>query len=223
MSVKKYYKKLRERFFPKAISFSDVKGLGMVSLYAGNIPYNLNYRKIGLSITKNDKNHIRHDITNAHDVADNSVDIYQAEDVFEHIEYDKLDSVVKDIYRILKPGGLFRLSVPDYRCDVLFDRAVKDDGGEIIFDPFGGGDYSQQTKKVINGGHVWFPTYEKVKKLLSCAPFSKIEFLHYYDENDQPHCNRIDYSRGFVQRTPDHDQRVSDPYRPMSIVVDCYK
>ncbi len=34
---------------------------------------------------------------------------------------------------------------------------------------------------------------------------------------------KIDYSKGYIYRTPDHDSRVKNPYRPMSIVVDCHK
>jgi len=205
------------------LSFSSLKKLSYIHLYAGDIPQNLNYQKIGLSITNADENHIRHNIINSHDISDNSVDVYQAEDVFEHIEYEKLESIVKDIYRILKPGGLFRLSVPDYRCNILYNRSIKDDDGKIIFDPFGGGDYSESEKKVTNGGHLWFPTFEKIKELLMKIPFSIIDYLHYYDEDGNPHCKEIDYKKGYIQRTPDHDERVSNPYRPMSIVVDCYK
>lgn len=205
------------------INFSTVNGLKFIHFYAGNIPQNFNYRKIGLSLTHNDENHIKHNITNAHDVNDNSVDIYQAEDVFEHIKYDKLELVLKDIYRILKPNGLFRLSVPDYRCDILINRSMKDDSGNIIFDPDGGGNYSKQEKKVINGGHIWFPTIENIRNLLNKIPFARIDYLHYIDEEGKPHCNKIDYTKGFIQRTPDNDERVKNPYRPMSIVVDCYK
>ena len=81
------------------------------------------------------------------------------------------------------------------------------------------------TKKVENGGHLWFPTYKSVKPLLESTNFSndKINFLHYYDENKKPVVNNIDYSMGYISRTPDNDKRVQNPRRPMSIVVDCYK
>jgi len=208
----------------KPITFFMLNNLNFVQLYAGDVPINdLNRKKIGLSLTQNDENHIKFDITELHSLNDNSVDTYQVEDVFEHIEYDKLEFVVKDIYRILKPNGLFRLSIPDYRCDILYNRSIKDNYGNIIFDPEGGGRYCKKTKKVIDGGHVWLPTIEKVKSLLMKAPFSKIDYLHYYDENGKPHYNKIDYAKGYIARTPDHDERVKYPYRPLSIVVDCYK
>ena len=53
--------------------------------------------------------------------------------------------------------------------------------------------------------------------------YGKINYLHYYDNNNNSITNKIDYSKGYVRRTPDHDNRVKNPYRAMSIVVDCYK
>ena len=83
---------------------------------------------------------IKHDLTKKHDLYDNSVDIYQSEDVFEHIEYDELLPAINDIYRILKPNGLFRLSIPDYNQKLITDRCLKKNG-VIYFDPNGGGEY----------------------------------------------------------------------------------
>ena len=48
-------------------------------------------------------------------------------------------------------------------------------------------------------------------------------FYHYYDESGKGVTEPIDYSISHVMRTPDHDERVKNPYRPMSIVVDCIK
>lgn len=52
---------------------------------------------------------------------------------------------------------------------------------------------------------------------------SQFESLHYHDENRTLHTKPLDYSKGFVKRTADNDDRVSRPFRPMSIVVDCIK
>lgn len=75
----------------------------------------------------------------------------------------------------------------------------------------------------MNDGHVWFPKFENAAELLADTGFSSVEFLRYYDESGTPHTKPIDYSKGFVKRTPDNDDGVSDPFRPMSIVVDCIK
>lgn len=211
--------------------FEDLAKLPVVHLYAGDIPNKPEYRTrniVGLSFTQNDAWHIRHDIVHCHPLPDESVDSYQVEDVFEHIPYEKLEYVVADIHRILKKGGLFRLSVPDYRCDILYERSEKDHDGNIVFDPGGGGRYQRQQGRfgkttVVDGGHVWFPVVESVKQLLRDIPFTSVEFLQYFDERSVPHIAPIDYSKGYIQRTPDHDVRVAKSFRPMSIVVDCVK
>jgi SAM-dependent methyltransferase len=177
----------------------------------------------GLSLFRDDKFHIKHNITHQIELNDNTVDVVQSEDVFEHIEYQDLTKVLCDIYRVLKPGGYLRMSVPDYRCDVLYERSVKDDSGSILFDAGGGGRYDAINNKVVDGGHVWFPRYETVKTLLNTTPFERYTFYHYYNEWNEPITDDIDYSKGYVQRTPDHDDRVKYPKRPMSIVVDCFK
>lgn len=207
------------------MKFDELEGLPFLYLYAGDLPDKPQYRStpaIGLSLTQDNDRHVQHDVSTIHRVRSNSVDQYQAEDVLEHIAFSVIPDVLVDIYRMLKKGGLFRLSLPDYRCDCLYTRALYDYRGNIVFDPGGGGEYTS-AGQVTGRGHVWFPTYEMVKNLLAPVPFSSIEFLHWYDESGEPHCKSIDYSKGFIQRTPDHDPRVRSPYRPMSLVVDCTK
>lgn len=207
-----------------ALSFAAIARREQIHLYAGDVPNLPEYvgkGLVGLSLTASDGRHIRHDITKPYPLADGTVDSYQAEDVFEHIEYGKLVAVVDEIHRVLKPGGFFRLSVPDYRCDILRNRSLYNVAGEIAFDPIGGGAF--RDGRVVDGGHVWFPTYEKVKRLIERSKFDDFKFYHYYNENGQSVTNEIDYSRGYVMRTPDHDARVQNPYRAMSIVVDMFK
>lgn len=226
------------------MKFENIINLEKIYFYAGDLKqwncvavekrFKLTNKKwIGLTLPKygengygtEDENHILFDITKKMPLNDNSVDIYQSEDVHEHIEYNLLKEQINEVYRCLKKDGLFRLSVPDYNCDILYNRTKKDKYGKLIFDAGGGGYYNEKEKKVKGNGHVWFPTYENVKTLLESTHFSngKITFLHYYDENKKPITNKIDYSLGYISRTPDNDKRVNNPYRPMSIVVDCYK
>lgn len=214
-----FEKSKSEENFDK-IQWCDIEKLQNIRLYAGDIPGDKNYENvIGLSITKSDRRHIYHDITFPIPLKDNSVNSYQSEDVFEHIEYDKLTAVIDEIYRILKPGGVFRLSVPDYGSDILINRSEKDEYGNIIFDPGGGG-----TRE--NPGHLWFPNYKLVSNLLNKTLFArngKITFLHHYNEDGSFELKNIDYSIGFVKRTPDNDSRVKHPRRPLSLVVDLLK
>lgn len=195
-----------------------------VFFYAGDIPdseYYSRYDYVGLSLKRADKRHIRFDVTEKYPIPNDTIDAYQAEDVFEHIPYQYLVDAINEIYRILKPGGYFRLSVPDYRFDEYANRVQRDGQGKIIFDPDGGGDYCDGN--VINGGHVWFPTFESVNDLVLRSKFSNYEFYHYYTKGGESVTKEIDYSKGYIQRTPDHDKRSANPYRAMSIVVDMYK
>lgn len=209
--------------------FEDIKYMSKIYLYCGDMPPKSRMETgksfVGLSLTRDDRLHIRHDVTKRMDLLDDSVDIVQSEDVMEHIEYEELPNCIDEIYRVLKPGGLFRLSMPDYGCDVLYNRSVKDEEGNLIFDAGGGGSYDKVNKKVINGGHVWFPRYNLVKELMEKTKFEKdkVEYLHYYDNEDKPVVKNIDYRMGYIYRTPDNDHRVKNPRRPMSIVLDCYK
>lgn len=192
-----------------------------IKVYAGDV-YNVDGLYdgwIGLSLAQENENHIKHDMRNKLPFEDNSIDAFQSEDVFEHIEYNLLPQIINDIYRVLKPKALFRLSLPDYRCDILRRRSLYDFEGNLIYDPFDGG-----TDKTP--GHLWFPMIESVRKLLESTKFhthGSTEYLHFYEIDGTPITKSIDYSLGMIRRTPDNDDRVKNPYRPMSIVVDMHK
>ena len=145
--------------------------------------------KHGLDINLLEKypNIIYHDIEKPFPLPDNSVDRIISEHCFEHIEITKYPTILKELYRILKPGGLFRLAVPDYQspgdCFYL----------EKGFDP-------------RNNLHITLTTYKLLKPILDESPFN-VNILHYWkDENEFIH-NKIDYSKGYIKRTPENDER----------------
>ena len=195
-------------------------------LYAGHLfPALAQYpTHIGLTIGQADSRNIAHDIRLPMPIPDQSIAIYQAEDVFEHVPYPDIPAILEDIYRALRSGGLFRLSVPDYRCDVLRGRSVTNDAGDIVFDPGGGGRF--EGGRVVDGGHIWFPTIETVRSLFENSSFAhrgRVDYLHYTAPDGASVLKPIDYALGFVKRTPDNDPRVANPRRAMSIVVDAWK
>ena len=215
--------KMGDTLFHK-MTFEEAAAFNVLRLYAGDIPAKPLYENqgfIGLSIKQADWNTIKHDITRPFPLKDNMVDFFQAEDVLEHIPYEALPAVFAEIHRILKPGARFRLSVPDYRCDVYASRCQRDAQGRIVFDPDGGGWY--RDGKPGGGAHLWFPVFESVKALCDASPFATAEFYHYYDEEGRSVTRPIDYTFGYIDRTPDHDPRVQDPYRALSLVVDLIK
>lgn len=214
LNKKNIYLCAGENFYEKWPEYKSKTTLDWIGIWK-DMSENLETQNLGLINNKNPSHlyNIKHDLTKKYDLPDNCVDIYQSEDVFEHIEYDKLVFSINEIYRILKPGGLFRLSIPDYN-DINIIRRCRKDNGIIIFDPNGGGDYVDG--KVINGGHLWFPTIDTVKSLLNNTLFTKIHYLQYYDSKNIYHYNDIDYSKGYISRTPKYSTK-------KSIVLDCYK
>jgi hypothetical protein len=156
------------------------------------------------------------------EIPDNSVTLFQSEDKVHYTKKSNFVTFFNEVYRILEPGGLCRLSIPDYRCDVLKNRVHRDDFGNISYDKCAGGVFDEDNNKMI-GGVLWFPTYEVIKELLDETDFEILDFIHYYKDDNEFIMNPIEYDLGYVQRTPDHDHRVQNPKRPMSIVIDCYK
>lgn len=199
---------------------------GSKRLYAGKLRRALPQFRTHFGVTPffASTRNIQHDVAEAYPIPDNTVEVFQSEDVFEHIELERLPAVLNEVHRVLVPGGLFRLSVPDYHFDQYRDRSQRGRNGEIVFDPGGGGEYKDG--QVVGGGHLWFPTIETVRGLFDRSPFGSrgtVRFLHYTNADGTFALERIDYSKGFIQRTPDHDTRVKDRPRPISIVVDAHK
>jgi SAM-dependent methyltransferase len=197
-----------------------------VNLYAGKVSRGLPQFATHWGITPYyaSSRNVCHDVTMPYPIPDQSVDCYQSEDVFEHIPLARIVPIIDEIHRVLKPGGLFRLSVPDYHFDLYRDRTRRGADGQFLFDPGGGGNF--RDGQVVDGGHLWFPTIELMRELMGQSRFAgggRIEYLHYTEADGSFTIRPIDYSLGHIQRTPDHDARVADNPRPLSIVIDAWK
>jgi SAM-dependent methyltransferase len=161
---------------------------------------------------------IPHDLVDPFPIPSDCISVFQAEDVFEHIELDQIPPIIAEVHRILEPGGLFRFSVPDYHCEAYRARTLCDAEGELLFDPYGEG--YLEDGRVCGGGHVWFPTIDKVRELFAGSPFKRVDYLHYNNPDGSAVLEPIDHSLGLVRRTPEHDDRSTGP---ISIVVDAWK
>jgi hypothetical protein len=195
-------------------------------LYAGKLRRALPQFTTHLGVTPfyASTRNIKHDVAEPFPIPAGSVEVFQSEDVFEHIELTKMVPIFNEIYRVLSRGGLFRLSLPDYHFDQYIRRCQRGPQGEIVFDPIGGGKFVDG--RVVEGGHVWFPTIELVRDLFNESLFGahgQIKYLQYTNADGTFQLDPIDYSLGYIQRTPDHDARVADRPRPISIVIDALK
>jgi SAM-dependent methyltransferase len=207
-------------------SWADFEKSGSRKLYAGKLRRALPQFATHFGVTPfyASTRNIKHDLVEPFPIPDGSVDTFQSEDVFEHIELAKMVLIFNEIYRVLSPAGLFRLSLPDYHLDLNVERSRKDSDGKIVFDPGGGGQFVDG--RIIGGGHVWFPTIEIVRDLFRDSLFGAggvVKFLQYNNGDGTFERQSVDYSLGYINRTPDHDDRASNSLRPISIVVDAFK
>lgn len=187
---------------------------------------------IGLALEPKHDRETRHDATAALPFGDNSIAKVQSQDVFEHLPFEKVSFVMDEVYRVLKPGGTFRLSVPDYRSPVLKRRSVYDWRGRVTGDLLmGATPYLDETTgdarvRFSEDGHahVWFPRYELVTHLILKSEIRKsreIKFYQCFVDDHSYLCDPIPENEMYVQRAAPHDRRAGGA--PVSIVADFIK
>jgi hypothetical protein len=203
-------------------------------VYIGNLfPHEKQYESdlfVGLALEKRYAKDIAHDATKSLPFVDNSVIGFQAQDVFEHIEFDKLPSVLDEIFRCMSPRGIFRLSVPDYNSPLLKKRSVYDANGVILCDLAMGGTVTAINGAVNTsfsaggGSHLWFPTYQNMLALIVSSQIRKcssIMFHHAWTDAQNYICKDFDQTVMPVMRSPPRDMRAGG--KPISIVIDFIK
>jgi SAM-dependent methyltransferase len=185
----------------------------------------------GLALHPEYERDILHDARDPLPFSDATVKVVQSQDVFEHLEYDRVSSVLDEIFRCLTPGGIFRLSLPDYNSPLLKSRSVYDSDGDVLFDAAMGGSVVGKMNggmeiKFSPGGeaHLWFPTYSNVTALILSSQIRKsssINFHHAWIDSKRFVCCEFDQAIMPVRRSPPNDMRADG--KPVSIVVDFIK
>lgn len=214
---------------------NSAEARGTKYVYFGNLfPEEPQYRSglfHGLALHPRFDRDIPHDARRPMVFADNSIDGFQSQDVFEHIEFGKVGGILDDIYRCLKHGGVFRLSLPDYNSPLLRSRSIYDCNGRILNDASMGGTITGSMSGGVSvsfpdGGdaHLWFPTYASVLQLIVESQIRKcttIKFHHYWVNTTDYVCDQFDHTLMPVTRTPPRDMRADG--KPISLVVDFIK
>ncbi|MDX1921667.1 MAG: methyltransferase domain-containing protein [Alphaproteobacteria bacterium] len=133
---------------------------------------------------------LQHDLLNVpYPIESNVADKIFLGDVIEHINKFKMPEVLKEIYRITKPGGVLDVTCPDIRW--LAERIVNDDWNEkanvpwlhfFSDDPFEnamlcifGGWVNPKEHHIPGMGHVNGFDEKKLGRVLREAGFSKVE------------------------------------------------
>jgi predicted SAM-dependent methyltransferase len=142
-----------------------------------------NYFEGWINIDNNSDNNIQKldinfDLRNQLPFIDNSVDFIYNEHFLEHLTVEEGLKTLKDFKRVLKPGGVLRIAMPDlessvkeyYNPDWKSNPTIKKFGLEFI-----------QTKaELINisfrwWGHKWLYDWEELERRLKEAGFTKIK------------------------------------------------
>lgn len=130
-----------------------------------------------------------------------------AEHVWEHLTPEQAAAGNKNIFKHLKPGGRFRVAVPDgFHPDQEYINYVK---------PGGHGPGADDHKILY--------TYTTMREALEKAGF-RVELLEYWDENGKFHFNDWSLEHGKVLRSKRYDQRnISGELKYTSLIIDAVK
>jgi len=204
-------------------------------LYFGSLgPHERQYQVpnfVSLALEPKHEREVRHDLTAALPYPDNSIAKVQAQDVLEHLPLERVPFVLDEIYRVLKPGGVFRLSVPDYRSPVHRRRSVYDWRGRVTGDlmmgaePYFDASTGDARIRFTEDGeaHIWFPRYELITHLILKSEIrkSRIVFYQAFLDDFTFLAEPFPEDEMHVQRALPHDRRAGG--QPVSIVADFFK
>jgi hypothetical protein len=188
---------------------------------------------IGLSIDPKHFFEIYCDLSNCSlPFSDLSIAKVQAEDVLEHIEYKFVPKLFGEIYRVLRIGGVFRLSVPDYQTPFLRKRCVFNQKGEILIDALTGSNIGFDTETggptaihdSFGNSHLWFPTHSQLTRLIEDSGLKssvQVVLHHGYLSEDNYVITEIPDDAMPVRRSPPGDMRNNG--KPISLIMDIIK
>ena len=136
------------------------------------------------------------DIVSGLKVKENSCDWLYCSHVLEHLSYDDLIISLKNSYKILKPGGVFRMVLPDmeFLCKEYLSSLEKSDPdgcNKFMKDSYLGikerkkGLKSLLTYMFGNSKHLWMWDYNSLSKVLTEVGFSKIRRGKFNDSDDK--------------------------------------
>lgn len=122
-------------------------------------------------------------------IEDNSVEIVYSSHVLEHFSRHEYKAVLKEWYRVLKPGGVLRVAVPNFDAVVQY-YLKKDDDMELILGQLVGG---QKTGEYDY--HKMVFSKKSLTKALLDSGFSEVEN---YDWRKTEHANLDDFSQSYL-------------------------
>lgn len=145
--------------------------------------------------------HIDHrtDVSDLSMFEDNSIELIYVCHVLEHFKRNEIEGVLSEWYRVLRPEGVLRLSVPDFEAIVAVYEKYRDI--ECVLGLlYGGQDYD------CNFHHIAFD-FKYMENLLRKVGFKSV---HRYDWRETIHRNYDDFSQAYIPHMDkDHGLLVS--------------
>ncbi len=151
----------------------------------------INIDKIELSQFANQNGYIfrQHDIANGIPYPNNLVDIIIASHFLEHLDREEGNKFLKDCLRVLKIGGIIRLTVPDtdliiekYRTGLISEYKDVNIGVEKAQLQ---NDDTQSLYELLLAGHKTIYGFDSLSKLLSNVGFDKVQEMEFGKSNSK--------------------------------------
>jgi predicted SAM-dependent methyltransferase len=137
----------------------------------------------------------RHDISSLPMFADDSVDLIYCCHALEYYDRGEALGVSKEWHRVLKPGGILRLAVPDFEAIVKVYLKYQDLAHQGILGPL----YGRMVMKTADGEkvihHKTAYDFASLKTVLEAVGFKNI---HRYDWRQTVHKDYDDFSQAYI-------------------------
>lgn len=132
------------------------------------------------------------DIIKGLPLTDSSCDGVYASHVLEHLSLADFRAALRNTYRILKPGGIFRLVVPD--LETLARRYLESESPDASLEFMRATDLGKESRlrgirlivsQLGNSQHLWMWDYSSLENELSDAGFVGIRRCFFNDSSDK--------------------------------------
>jgi predicted SAM-dependent methyltransferase len=129
------------------------------------------------------------DVTDSLPLATGSVDILYSSHMLEHLSLEDFRLALREIYRVLKPGGVFRAVIPDFEASIKDYLTNTSSSASIQFLQETLLGIEKRPKGIMancrslfgNSNHLWMWDYKGIEEELKSAGFSGISRAEFKD------------------------------------------